>query len=872
MRFSDLKVGTRLSAGFLILLVVTVIVGGVGLVRLSQLDHMVSAITDEDWVHARLTMETETRNRDSAAAFSRLLMVDANSEIATRLKEKISRNSEANGVALKELESRFTEADEKALLAEAMEARETYNASRAKVIALMGDGKRTEAVALYNSETADLLDPYIERLHKLTEMQAASMDQASELSGAAYQSSRNVIVGIICAAVAFGVFLAIMLARSIVRPLGNAVSVAEAIRDGKLNNTIDTSGQDETAKLLGSLEVMQTALRARDEKDADSRGKIAAIGKSQTVAEFGMDGVVLDANENFLRAMGYSLAEIKGQRHTMFVDSASQGGEYRSLWDKMARGEFDGGQYKRIGKGGREIWIQASYNPIPDLNGKPFKVVEYATDITDQKLRNADFEGQLAAIGKAQAVVEYDLDGTIRSVNDNFSSLLGYSGGETRGKHHSMMVDAATSGSAEYRAVWAKLGRGEPESGRFKRVAKGGRDVWLQTSYNPILDASGRPFKVVEYASDVTAQMQMSQQLEISVKQTQIAVKAAIDGDLTARIPIAGKTGEIEALCKGVNSMLDTTAELVKRVKVAAAEVQAGAEEISKGNLNLSQRTEQQASSLEETASSMEEMTSTVKQTADNAGQANQLAMAARQQAEKGGAVVSSAVTAMGGINTASRKIADIIGVIDEIAFQTNLLALNAAVEAARAGEQGRGFAVVATEVRNLAGRSATAAKEIKALIQDSVAKVDEGSKLVDESGRTLDEIVNAVKKVTDIVAEIAAASREQSSGIEQVNKAVMQMDQTTQQNAALVEEASAASQAIVEQAQTLNTMIDRYNVGGESARPAAKAAVAAPVAERRSSARPWANRSAPASAPKAASVAAPARKAVGDDAEWKEF
>jgi len=307
--------------------------------------------------------------------------------------------------------------------------------------------------------------------------------------------------------------------------------------------------------------------------------------------------------------------------------------------------------------------------------------------------------------------------------------------------------------------------------------------------------------------------MMMAHQLEIAVKQTQLTLRAAIDGDLSVRIPIGGKSGEIEALCRGVNAMLDNTVELVRRVQGAAGEVQIGANEISRGNVNLSQRTEQQASSLEETASSMEEMTSTVRQTADNAGQANQLAMAARQQAEKGGAVVNSAIAAMGGINAASKKIADIIGVIDEIAFQTNLLALNAAVEAARAGEQGRGFAVVATEVRNLAGRSATAAKEIKALIHDSVARVDAGSRLVDESGRTLEDIVSAVKKVTDIVAEIAAASREQSVGIEQVNKAVMQMDQGTQQNAALVEEASAASQAIVEQAQALNTMIARYKI-----------------------------------------------------------
>jgi methyl-accepting chemotaxis protein len=247
-------------------------------------------------------------------------------------------------------------------------------------------------------------------------------------------------------------------------------------------------------------------------------------------------------------------------------------------------------------------------------------------------------------------------------------------------------------------------------------------------------------------------------------------------------------------------------------------------------------------------------MSTTVNQNADNAGQANQLAMAARDQAEKGGSVVNQAVKAMSDINDASKKIADIIGVIDDIAFQTNLLALNAAVEAARAGEQGRGFAVVASEVRSLAGRSATAAKEIKELIQDSVRKVEDGSVLVTQSGQTLEKIVASVKKVSDIVAEIAAASREQSSGIEQVNRAVMQMDELTQQNAALVEEATAASQAMAEQVRGLNQMLDRYRVNDmiESARtysaPAAAVAPArgqaAPRAERRTGHRPWADRS----------------------------
>jgi methyl-accepting chemotaxis protein len=324
---------------------------------------------------------------------------------------------------------------------------------------------------------------------------------------------------------------------------------------------------------------------------------------------------------------------------------------------------------------------------------------------------------------------------------------------------------------------------------------------------NPVSDDSGKWMGTVLEWVDRTQEVHSQEEI-------QTLVKHALEGDLRGRMNLSGKQGFFEVLGRGLNQLLDNMSSIIKQITDAASEVHKGAEEISQGNTNLSQRTEEQSSSLEETASSMEEMTSTVKQNADNASQANQLAVAARDQAEKGGAVVSKAVRAMTDINEASSKIADIISVIDEIAFQTNLLALNAAVEAARAGEQGRGFAVVAQEVRALAGRSATAAKEIKGLIQDSVKKVEDGSVLVTQSGQTLDQIVASVKKVSDIVAEIAAASREQSTGIEQVNKAVMQMDELTQQNAALVEQATAASQAMTDQARQLSDSMGRYRLG----------------------------------------------------------
>jgi methyl-accepting chemotaxis protein len=342
------------------------------------------------------------------------------------------------------------------------------------------------------------------------------------------------------------------------------------------------------------------------------------------------------------------------------------------------------------------------------------------------------------------------------------------------------------------------------------------------------------------------------------------------DGDLTYQLP--PMSAEFGAIAHSLNGFIGKLHHIISTTKSLSASMSSGALQIARGNDDLNQRTQEQAAALEETASSMEEMTATVKQNADNARQANQLSINARAQAQKGGQVLQRTVGAMDEINTSSRKIADIIGVIDEIAFQTNLLALNAAVEAARAGEQGRGFAVVASEVRNLAQRSASAAKQIKDLINDSVDKVRAGSELVDESGRTLSDIMESVKRVSDIVAQIAAASEEQAQGIDQVNNALATMDSMTQQNAALVEEASAASKSLEQQGQGLVAQVGQFHTADDvtsqvsipvpmaAAHPAA---VVKPISQR-------ARKPAAKVAVRAPVAAAPMAKASGD--AWHEF
>jgi methyl-accepting chemotaxis protein len=275
---------------------------------------------------------------------------------------------------------------------------------------------------------------------------------------------------------------------------------------GRSFDLVATPLKDKDAKAAGStIEWSDAAPRLQN---LESTAKVVAIGRAQAVIEFEMDGTILTANDNFLKALGYSLSEIQGQKHSLFVEPAMRdSAAYREFWAGLSRGEFQAAEYKRIGKGGREVWILATYNPILDSNGKPFKVVKFATDVTQQKLKTADLAGQIAAIEKSQAVIEFDMHGHVLTANDNFLQTLGYSLGEIQGKHHSLFVQPSERDGAAYREFWASLNRGEYQAAEYKRIGKGGREVWIQASYNPILDLNGKPFKIVKYATDTTDQV-----------------------------------------------------------------------------------------------------------------------------------------------------------------------------------------------------------------------------------------------------------------------------------------------------------------------------------------------------------------------------
>ncbi|MFT5368511.1 MAG: methyl-accepting chemotaxis protein [Candidatus Latescibacterota bacterium] len=853
---------------------------------------------------------------------------------------------------------------------------------------------------------------------------------------------------------------------------------------------------DEDGEVTGIVATLVSGGNATE--NADRQGQIDAINKVQAVIEFNLDGTIITANDNFLNVLGYTLNEVQGQHHRMFVEPEyAQSAEYQQFWAMLNRGEFQSAEYKRIGKGGNEVWIQASYNPIFDLKGTPFKVVKFATDVTEQKLKNANFEGQIEAIGKAQAVIEFNLDGTIIIANDNFLNTLGYTLTEIQGQHHRMFVEKDYAESTDYKQFWDVLNLGEFQSGDFKRISKSGEEIWIAASYNPIFDLNNKPFKVVKFATDITEQKKASilasavegsatammmvdknrvitsvnpqtvkmlqtnlttfqkvfsgfnmdkiigtcidvfhenpdhqariladpnnlpYQADIEVGDLKFSLNVSamrdIQGnhigsalewaDVTAvrakaeeaaslssvvkgctamfmlcdpdlvityanpavvemlslyegklreafpgldlnnvvgtcidvfhknpshqrrlladisslpyktEISVSGlefgltlialldeegnyignavewtdfndrarykaevgrlfesvqggslsDRGDLEILSeiyqpmmKSINEIIDATVAPIQeastvlellanrdltarvvgdylgdhakikdavntaannldqgliQVSSSAEQVNAAAGQISTGSQSLAQGSSEQASSLEEVSSSLQEIASMTKQSSSNAQEAKALSENARISTEKGVDSMNRLSEAIDRIKESSDQTAKILKTIDEIAFQTNLLALNAAVEAARAGDAGKGFAVVAEEVRNLAQRSAEAAKNTADLIEGAVKNAENGVNLNQEVLGNLDEIKDQVNKVSAVMEEIATGSEQQNEGIAQITTGVDQLNVVTQQNAANSEESASASEELSSQATELSSLVAQFKL-----------------------------------------------------------
>ncbi|KKC35967.1 chemotaxis protein [Devosia epidermidihirudinis] len=542
---------------------------------------------------------------------------------------------------------------------------------------------------------------------------------------------------------------------------------------------------------------------------ADDRAKVDAIMRSQAVIEFKLDGTILTANDNFLAAIGYSLEEIVGKHHSLFVTpELAQSSEYRQFWADLQAGKYQAAAYKRLAKGGREIWIQATYNPVFDKAGKPVKVIKFATDITEQRNRSADHEAQIAAISRAQAVIEFNLDGTVRTANENFLATLGYRLDEIVGKHHRMFCDPGYASSQDYAQFWDRLRSGEYVAAEFQRFGKSGDEIWIQASYNPVLDSQGRAVKVVKFATDITER----KRAEGIIAALTSSLGKMAEGDLTGRIDTEF-TGQYEQLRQAFNESLGRILDIVTGLRKTSRSLKTATAEILTGANDLSERTTKQAATVEQTTAAVEQLSTAVVENARRAATASQKAQMLSSNATEGGNVMTSANAAMAAIEASSSKISNIIGLIDDIAFQTNLLALNASVEAARAGDAGKGFAVVAVEVRRLAQSAAQASSEIKVLIEASAGEVRNGSRLVGQAAEKLLDILAGAQESSSLIDSIAQQNKEQSSSLEEVTIAIRTMDEMTQHNAALVEETNAAIEQTEAQANELDSIVDVFKV-----------------------------------------------------------
>ncbi|WP_172298888.1 PAS domain-containing methyl-accepting chemotaxis protein [Pseudoruegeria sp. HB172150] len=547
------------------------------------------------------------------------------------------------------------------------------------------------------------------------------------------------------------------------------------------------------------------------EDAADSKSRLEAINRSQAVIEFRTDGTIVTANRNFLDTVGYSLEEVRGKHHSIFVGEKTAGTpEYADFWQALARGEYQSGAYRRYSKSGTTIWLRATYNPISDSKGNVVGVVKFANDVTEAKQQSLDDGARLEALNRSQATIAFEPDGTILRANRNFLDAMGYELDEIIGKHHSIFIDPEEAASPEYAAFWDKLRDGEYQAAEYRRIGKGGREVWIQASYNPIVDADGYVTRVEKFATDITG----AKHAILAFRQAMSRLAAS---DLSIRIS-KDVPPEFEGLKSEFNHSLTLLCGVIAGIAERTGRILSDASQIEAGADDLSMRTERQAATLEETAAALDQMAESVRTAAQSAESAANTANSAEESTRSGLDTVRKAVAAMNEIEESSKKVSNITDVIDSLAFQTNLLALNAGVEAARAGETGRGFAVVASEVRQLAQRSSEASQEIADLIRTTSGLIQNGVGLVDASGSALEQIAQYVEDIRGKVAGLASAAQEQSQGLDDINSAASQLDQVTQQNAAMFQETTAATQSLKREVENLSASTEQFTLGGDDA------------------------------------------------------
>ena len=484
-----------------------------------------------------------------------------------------------------------------------------------------------------------------------------------------------------------------------------------------------------------------------------TQGQIDAINRAQAVIQFMPDGTIVTANQNFLDGLGYTLDEIKGQHHRMFMRPDDRNApEYSKLWSDLANGQFQSAEYRRIRKDGSDIWIQATYNPIMDLDGNVSRVVKFATDITERKVNSAFTQGQIDAINRAQAVIEFHPDGTIVEANENFLQGLGYRLQEITGKHHSMFVDPADAATEEYKNFWKKLAQGQFQQSEYRRIRKDGSDIWIQATYNPILDLDGRVSRVVKFATDITEEVKRRQKTETVARQ--------IDNDL--------------------NSIADGIAQSTQRTTSVAT------------------ATNQASSSVQAVAAAAEQLSASASEISHQLGRATEITREAVGKANATNDIV-------GGLTESARKISEVVNLINDIAEQTNLLALNATIEAARAGEAGKGFAVVASEVKNLAIQSSKATEEISGQIQHVQGVAEKAAEAIASIGGTISEIddvassvAGAVEEQSSVTNEITANMAELSGGVETINQSIQEMAVSSQEIQSATENVRLASSSMI--------------------------------------------------------------------------